>query len=89
MEKEMNKTRIPQTDSIEELAQFWQTHDLTDFEDDLEEVTEPVFVRQSETVFTIQLPRQEAELIDRIAKSKGVERTTLVREWVLEKIHAR
>lgn len=80
--------RILQTDSIEELAQFWQTHDLTDFEDELEEVSAPIFERKEETVFTIQLPRQEAELIERIAQAKGIERTTLVREWVLEKIHA-
>ena len=39
----MNRTNIPQTDSIQELADFWDTHDLTDFEDELEEVTEPVF----------------------------------------------
>jgi hypothetical protein len=35
--------KLPQTDSIEELARFWDTHDLTAFEDQLEEVTEPVF----------------------------------------------
>ena len=39
----MNHTKIPQPDSIEELAQFWNTHDLTDFEDELEEVSEPIF----------------------------------------------
>lgn len=39
----MNQTNIPQTDSIQELADFWDTHDLTDFENELEEVTEPVF----------------------------------------------
>ena len=39
----MTHTKIPQTDSIEELAQLWGTHDLTDFEDELEEVSEPVF----------------------------------------------
>jgi len=37
---------IPQTDSIQELARFWDTHDLADFEDQLEEVTEPVFERE-------------------------------------------
>lgn len=84
----MNTERIPRTDSIEELAEFWQTHDLTDFEDELQEVREPVFARKDEAVFTIQLPLQEAELIRRIAKSKGIEQTTLVRQWVLEKIHA-
>lgn len=84
----MNRTKIPQTDSIDELAQFWQTHDLTDFEDELEEVTEPVFERTQETVFTIQLPISEAELIRRIADSKGIAQSTLVRQWVLEKAHS-
>lgn len=39
----MKTQRLPQTDSIQELAHFWDTHDLADFEDELEEVTEPVF----------------------------------------------
>ena len=43
MEKPMNSPRIPQTDSIEELARFWDTHDLSDFKGELEEVMEPVF----------------------------------------------
>ena len=33
----MRKQKLPDTDSIEELAKFWDTHDLTDFKDDLEE----------------------------------------------------
>ena len=49
----MSDTKIPHADSVEELARFWQTHDLTDFEDKLEEVTEPVFVRK-EAVETTQ-----------------------------------
>ncbi len=39
----MKNQQLPQTDSIQELAHFWDTHDLTDFEDELVEVTEPVF----------------------------------------------
>jgi hypothetical protein len=44
------KTALPKTDSIDELARFWDTHDLTDFEDQLEVVTEPVFVRAPDRV---------------------------------------
>ncbi len=84
----MSNTKIPQTDSIQELASFWDTHDLIDFEDQLEEVTEPVFERNREAVLTIHLPLKEAERIRRIAESSGVEQTTLVRQWVLEKIHS-
>ena len=39
----MNRIKVSQTDSIEELARFWDTHDLTDFADELEEVKESVF----------------------------------------------
>ena len=35
--------KIPVTDSIHELAAFWDTHDITDFSEKLEEVTEHVF----------------------------------------------
>ncbi len=57
----MSHTKIPNTDSIEELAQFWQTHDLTDFEDELEEVTEPVFARRRETELWDEQIEQDAE----------------------------
>jgi predicted DNA binding CopG/RHH family protein len=85
MEEPMKRPKIPQTDSIQELAQFWDAHDLTDFEDQLEEVTEPIFER--ETVLQIHLPAQEASTVKEIAKAKGVAYTDLLREWVLEKIH--
>ena len=41
----MTRTNIPKTDSIQELAHFWDMHDLTDFEGELKEVGEPVFER--------------------------------------------
>lgn len=82
----MSTQKILQTDSIQELAEFWDTHDLTDFEEELEEVTEPVFERK--TVVELHLQSNEVEVVQKIAKSKGVESTTLIREWVLEKIRA-
>ena len=45
MERPMKKSKLPKTDSIQKLAEFWDSHELTDFEDELEEVTQPVFVR--------------------------------------------
>jgi hypothetical protein len=37
--------KMPKTDSIHELAEFWQRHDVTDFEDELVEVPGLVFQR--------------------------------------------
>ena len=84
MGKSMNIPNIPQTDSIQELARFWDTHDLTNFEDELEEVTEPVFER--EAVVKVQLEPEEIEALNEIAKAKRVASGDLIREWVLEKI---
>jgi hypothetical protein len=86
MEGTMKTQRLPQTDSIQELAHFWDTHDLTDFEDELEEVTEPVF--EPTTVIPLNLESDEAEAVRRIAEAKGIADAELIRGWVREKIHA-
>ena len=52
-------TNLPNTDSIKELASFWDTHDLTDFDDQLQEVTEMVFERQ-DTVLRVPLTSEQA-----------------------------
>ena len=80
----MNIKTIPQTDSIQELAQFWDTRDLTDFEAQLEEVIEPVFDR--EALVQISLRSQEVEAVKKVARSRGINYTDLIREWVLEKV---
>ena len=41
------KIQLPKTDSIEELADFWDTHDVTEFEQEFEEVSEIVFTSAS------------------------------------------
>ena len=82
----MKIERLPQTDSIQELAKFWDTHDVTDFENDLVEVTEPVFERR--TLIPLYLESSEAEALRKIAKAEGVAEAELIRCWVREKIHA-
>ncbi|UCH96218.1 MAG: hypothetical protein JSV88_05000 [Candidatus Aminicenantes bacterium] len=83
----MKKKKIPETDSIQELAHFWDTHDLTDFEDQLEEVNEPVF--KPITDLKIHLEHDEVEAVRQIARSKGISYVELIKEWVLEKIHVK
>ena len=85
MEEQISRQKIPQTDSIQELAYFWDTHDLTDFENELEEVSEPVFEHQ--TVLKIHLQSEEVEAVKAFAKSRGVSYDALIREWVIERIH--
>ena len=78
--------KIPQMNSIQELARFWDRHDLTDFEDELEEVPEPVFDRP--TMVKVPLSVHEVKAVKKIAKAKGVRYTDLIRDWVQEKVGA-
>jgi hypothetical protein len=86
MEEPMNDRHLPKTDSIEELAQFWDTHDVTDFEDELEEVMEPIFGPRC--TIRIHFNGEDAEAIHRLAQSKGVSDEELVQTWVSEKLRA-
>lgn len=85
----MKTNLIPETDSIEELARFWDEHELTDFDSDLEEVPEPVFGhRNNEAVVQVQLSWQEMERLQSLASQRGVAYTELIQEWVQEKLQA-
>ena len=86
MEKPMSNQRLPQTDSIQELADFWDTHDVSEFDDEPVEVSELVFAR--DTDITVHLDTDDANAVRAMAKARGVGDSELIREWVLERIHA-
>ena len=79
--------KIPTTDSIQELAVFWQQHDVTDFEHELEEVSEPVFRRAN--VVGVPLTEAEHRAVHDAAVGRGLDEAALIREWVKEKLSGR
>jgi len=83
----MKIAKLPQTDSIQQLARFWDTHDLTDFEHEMEEVTEPVFAASDS--INLKLPPRDAEAVRKLAKSKGVSQAELIQQWVFQKLGRR
>lgn len=85
----MTASKIPKTDSIAELAEFWDTHDLTDFEEELEEVSGPIFRRRSEGELRIHLRPEDREAIESIARKQGKDLEALVLGWILEKLKPR
>ncbi len=76
--------KLPQTDSIEKMAEFWDSHDVTDFEEELEEVADPVF--QSKTVVKVPLDAQQAELAQQLAAAKGITLPNLIQQWVRDRV---
>lgn len=81
------KSRIPKFNTYEEEANFWDTHDITDFEDETEDV---------DIVFELNKPRDETvvlrvqkdikDKIEKLARSRGLNLSTLARMWLMEKL---
>ncbi len=79
--------KLPRTDSIRALAKFWDSHDLTDFEEELEEVTEQVFAHGAP--IHVHLQSNEAEAVQQIARAKGISQEELIHKWVVQKLARR
>jgi hypothetical protein len=77
--------KIPKTDSIQELATFWQRHDVTDFEEELEEVPPRVFQRTH--VVEVPLTGDEQQAVRDAAAVRGVDEAALIHKWVKERLH--
>jgi hypothetical protein len=77
---------IPSFDSIQELARFWDTHDITDFEHQLNEVSASVF--KERTTIPVTLDSTEAAAVRKLAVGCGVPEAELIHTWVKEKIAA-
>ncbi|HXD85778.1 MAG TPA: CopG family antitoxin [Urbifossiella sp.] len=75
---------IPSSDNIEELAEFWQTHDSTDYLDLFVEVPGPL-VRRSAAI-RVPLNPTEEKAVKKLAEAKGLSTGELIHKWVAEKI---
>jgi len=87
MPKRSPATTLRKIDYIYKLAEFWDTHDLTDFEDELKEVTELVFVRGRD--MKVHLSSQETQAVQKMAKKEGLSPEEIIRTWVLQQLARR
>ena len=81
--------KIPSFKNYKEEANFWDTHDVTDFEGETENV---------DIIFELDKPRDETlvlrlqkdikERLGKIARLKGLNVSTLARMWLVERLQA-
>lgn len=89
-EKGRPKSRIPQFQSIEEEAAFWDCRDLAEFEDELEVVTDVSFVvlpGPPNKTISVRLPEKTLFALTQRARELGVSRSRLARKWIVERLH--
>ena len=76
---------IPIFKSIEEEAEFWDTHDTEEFGDEFEEV-EVKFARplKHKWMLTLELDEETFNQMKKLAEGAGKKPGVLIRSWVLE-----
>lgn len=84
----MSKKKIPEFKTIKEEAVFWDTHDITDYLEDLELVEGNYLPQPDEkkTVMTIRVAPSLKERVEKVARSYDISTSSLVRMWIVESL---
>lgn len=82
----MKTHKMPTFKNDEELAKFWDTHDLTDFWDELEVVNDAVFEKSKKRTISLRLDQERIKFLKRLAHQLGLGYTSLIRSWIIERI---
>ncbi len=77
--------KIPTFKNYEEEAAFWDTHNVTDFLDELEPVKVNV-TKSLSSAISVRFPADVLEELRAVADENGVGPTTLIRMWVIERL---
>lgn len=82
-------SRIPKFKTLGEEAKFWDTHSFVEFDNELKEV---------DVIFDLQKPKEETLVLrvqksvknklEKIAKAKGINKSSLARFWLMEKLQS-
>ena len=83
----MKNKKIPKFKSLKAEARFWDTHDVTDYLDDLELVEAEVYLQKNkQEILTVRVQPELKTRLGRIAQTYGVNLSTLARIWLIDKL---
>ena len=77
------KSRIPNFKNRQEMAKWWDSHDLGDYQDEFKTV-KAKFSKNLSSTLNVRLEPKTIEKIRQQAHKKGLGPTTLARMWILE-----
>jgi len=89
----MSKKKLPDFQTVEEFAEFVETHDMADYWDELEDVSEqfkfvPKHKRPQPELTTVSFPLPKSVLhqLEAIAADEETDVSDLVHTWVAERL---
>jgi len=81
--RQRRQSRIPEFDSLEEEIEFWDTHDLGEFEDELEPVELEIGTPFYHSI-SVRLERDAFRRLLALARRQDTSMFELAQQWVLE-----
>lgn len=79
------KSRIPEFATVQDEAAWWDSHDITDYLDELKP-TKVRFAKNLSRGITIRFDEPTLAKLRAEAHAKGLGPTTLARIWILERL---
>lgn len=70
--------------SLEEAAEFWDTHDSADYEEYMKDATFEVDIKRK--TYLISLDRDLYHKVRSLAEERGISTETLLNLWIQEKV---
>lgn len=81
---ESNSKHIPKFSSIDELVEFFETHDLGEYWDQMPEAHFDIDIKRRTHIFAID--EDLADRLTEVAKAKRIPSETLINVWLREKL---
>ena len=79
-------SRIPDFKSYEEEAAFWDTHDVSDFQDEFKTV-QVKFAKNLTHSMNVRFDAKDITKLQEEADKKGIGPSTLARMWIKERLY--
>jgi hypothetical protein len=84
-----SKEPIPEFKTIQEEAEFWDTHDVGEYLNDFNRIDIDVHLEKpKEENIVVRLQKPIKDRLEQIARRKGLNISSLTRMWIMEKLHS-
>ncbi|HLB60789.1 MAG TPA: hypothetical protein VJL83_04260 [Patescibacteria group bacterium] len=88
MNKNKLKDPIPDTNDREKLAEFWDTHSIADYMDELTLVDpKHVYVAPNLSEIVLSLDPETSSKLMKVGRKKRIDPITLARQWITDLVN--
>jgi predicted DNA binding CopG/RHH family protein len=89
MKNKIDAKKLPDFKKMtdEQIAEFWDTHDASEFWADMEDAKESFRDVRPKKSISLRIDEDALSDLKKLANSKGLGYQTLMRMWIIERLH--